>query len=200
MEFFEGLIKTYQNKAYPGDLLTTEIKESAGFYAGSNPNPFAKDKSSPGKAGKVRAQPPPVESEASGASGASEAESCDEQPAVPDRGRTTAKAGSGNQPRGPSPHHQYDKPCSHGDECPFLKKAGRCKYKHTAEQLKAAEAAKGKDGGAKSRFKKAFMAMPSARTPTSCASSARSRMRARSGSRPWSSWPSGSSTGPTAPG
>ncbi len=99
MEFFEGLIKIYKNKAYPGDLLTAEIKESAGFYAGSNPNPFAKDKSSPNKAGKVREPAPPVDSEASGASGASEAESCDEQPTLPDRGRTTAKAGGGKQPR-----------------------------------------------------------------------------------------------------
>ncbi len=109
MELFEGLIKTYRNKAYPGSLLTAKIqvKDSAGLYAGANPNPFAKDKSSPSKAGKVRAQPPPVESEASGASGASEAENCDEQPTPPDRGRTTAKADGSKQPRGPSPHHSY---------------------------------------------------------------------------------------------
>ena len=57
MEFFERLIKTYKNKAYPGSLLTAEIKERAGYYAGSNPNPFAKDKSTPRSSLKLLRRP-----------------------------------------------------------------------------------------------------------------------------------------------
>ena len=158
LKFFERLQDVYKNRVYPGGLLTAENRDGAGFYAGTDPS--VKDKGSPNKAGKLRAHQPPVESEASGASGASEAESGDEQPTPPDRGRTTTKAGGGKVPRAPSPFHPSSQKCSQGDDCSYLKKYGRCKYEHTPEQLKAAEAAKGNGGGARGKFRHAFMAMP----------------------------------------
>jgi hypothetical protein len=128
MSFFEGLIKTYKSKAYPGSLRDSgKNKGQCWISCGTNPNPFVtKDKSSPTKAGKVRDHAPPADSEASGASGAADPDSGDEHSPQPDRGRSTTKAGSGTQPRASSPYHSSQKQCPKGDNCYHLNKLGKC--------------------------------------------------------------------------
>jgi hypothetical protein len=143
MKLLEALKKQYANKPYAGALQAAEPAQS-GYYAGANPfGKGSKVKQSPDKPPKPPAESKNTASEAA----ASDANYEADEPSTSGRGRPAAQNGGGK--RSSSPHHTNAGRCRKGAQCPFLADGQKCRFKHTPEEIAAANAAAagGEDAG-----------------------------------------------------
>ena len=132
MKLLEALKKQYANKPYAGALQAAESAQS-GYYAGANPfGKGSKLKQSPDKPPKPAAESKSIASETA----ASDTDSEADKTASSDRGRKAAPTGGGR--RSSSPYTKTAGKCHKGANCPNILK---CRWKHTADELAAAQAA-----------------------------------------------------------